>query len=185
MYIFKKALFLLHAINIRFHARATGNSAPPAPTIPVPDTATLPIFSDNVVPSMLVYLGILDLSSSSPSLGLSSAFPDHHSDLPLFLQSSAEAQGEAANDLLKSPPVNGPVLNREQAYVVRAAAIDACELIVEVARSGIVHEDSKEDLGWLKEFTLPDIDMWLWAVAKERPDYRQLERIEFRDTAMF
>ena len=139
---------------------------------------------------MLVYLGVLDLSAASHEL--SSAFPDHSSDLQLLLGSSENAK-ESLSKLLADPPTSGPTLTREQSYIMRAAAIDACEQIVEVAKDLDFERVSKklpegetvESLTWIKSITLPDLDMWLWAVAKDRSDYRQLERFEYRETAMF
>ena len=68
VYCFKKAMLTLHAIALRF-----SKSTPPA--VPIPDTAHLPIFSDNVIPSLLVHLGVLDLSDADPALALPTLFP--------------------------------------------------------------------------------------------------------------
>ena len=38
---------------------------------------------------------------------------------------------------------------------------------------------------WLKDLTLPDLNIWLWAVAKDRPDYRALPRFVLRNTPFF
>ena len=77
------------------------------------------------------------------------------------------------------------MLTAEQAYILRAAAIDACELIVEYAHSMDAAELEDRGLEWLREITLPDLDTWLWAVAKDRPDYRKLERFVLRNTLFF
>ncbi|KAJ7594722.1 hypothetical protein C8J56DRAFT_778357, partial [Mycena floridula] len=156
VYCFKKALFLIHAINIRF-----GSLAPPP--FPIPSTGSLPVFTDNVLPSMLIHLGVIDLSESS----LSHLFPGAGSSDKL--QTLLAASNESQQDL-KDPPEEGPVLNSSEAYILRAAAIDACELIVELAGSSI---------------RLPDLDMWLWAIAKKRADFRRLPRFVLRDTIFF
>ena len=77
----------------------------------------------------------------------------------------------------------GPLLTVEQAYVLRAAAIDACELIV--ARARTLDVGGEVGLEWVREITLPELDAWIWAVAKDRPDYRKLERFALRNTAYF
>ena len=80
-------------------------------------------------------------------------------------------------------PDEGPLLTVEQAYVLRAAAIDACELIV--ARARTLDVGGEVGLEWVREITLPELDAWIWAVAKDRPDYRKLERFALRNTAYF
>ncbi|KAI5123987.1 hypothetical protein M0805_006398 [Coniferiporia weirii] len=178
VYCFKKALFLLHAIEHRFASR---------PSVPAPKASSLPVFTDNVIPSMLIHLGVLDLSSASASLD--SAFPDHSADLRNLL-AGAQPPGEIIAKLPKELPIDGPALNVEQAYILRAAAIDACEMIVEVAHSLEASEIEafgapSDTLQWMKKITLQETDMWLWAVAKDRPDYRRLMRFSLRDTVMF
>lgn len=65
--------------------------------------------------------------------------------------------------------------------MLRAAAVDACDIIVQAAR-----EDAKdEDASWRKEMTLPQLDGWLWAVAKDRKDYRDLPRFAERGTVYY
>lgn len=177
IYCFKKALFLIHAINIRF-----GSLSPPP--FPIPDTTHLPVFSDNVLPSLLVHLRVIDLSLSSLShLFLNSVFRSEESletllELPL---SSSDAKYDK-----KQSYEEGPVVTTDQSYTLRASAIDACELIVEAART--LHVNSfgeSENLSWINEITLPELDMWIWAVAKDRPDYRALPRFSSKSTVYF
>ncbi|KAG6813683.1 hypothetical protein H0H92_008531 [Tricholoma furcatifolium] len=169
VYCFKKALFLIHAVAVKF------GSMNPLP-FPVPSTAHSPVFTDNVLPSMLVHLGVIDISNAPD---LSSLFPGAGSEdklKPLLdISSSTETPSKAA-------PQEGPILTVEQAYIMRAAAIDACELIVEAAHS---LEPDDQSLNWLKDLRLPDLDMWIWAVAKDRQDYRQLERFALKNTVFF
>jgi len=177
IYCFKKALFLIHAINIRF-----GSLSPPP--FPIPDTTHLPIFSDNVLPSLLIHLRVIDLSLSS----LSHLFPN-----------SISGSDEILNTLL-TPPLpsstsehdkkqyyeEGPIVTIDQSYTLRASAIDACELIIEAARTLDVNSlEEGEKLGWINELTLPELDMWIWAVAKDRPDYRALPRFACKNTVYF
>ena len=121
---------------------------------------------------------MLDLSTSTPSLGLAGLFPGAGSEA---LLGEAPALGEEQPHSL---PEEGPALTVDQAYLLRAAAIDACELIVQTAKE-MDTSDATEDLSWLKGMTLPEIDAWIWAVAKDRPDYRKLERFALRNTAYF
>ncbi|KAF8054156.1 hypothetical protein FPV67DRAFT_1553814 [Lyophyllum atratum] len=173
IYCFKKALFLIHAIAIRFGAISP-------PPFPIPSTAQSPIFTDNVLPSMLIHLGVIDLSTSPT---LSSLFPGAGS--PENLKTLLEVW-DGPKSLPKVIPKEGPILTSDQAYILRAAAIDACELIIEVARS--LPADSLADdgsLDWIRQISLPDLDMWIWAVAKDRPDYRQLQRFVRKNTVFF
>lgn len=165
IYCFKKALFLIHAIRIRF-----GSISPPP--FPIPCTAGSPVFADNVLPSMLIHLGVIDLSGS-PSL--SSLFPGAGADDKL------KTLLDVPDPNLKAVTLReGPVLTMEQAYILRAAAIDACQVIVESA-----HKLDDESLEWIKGIRLPELGMWIWGVAKARVDYKELERFVLRETAFF
>ena len=112
-------MYMLSAIEIRFSSRPS--------QIPVPKTTSLPVFSDNVLPSMLIHLGVLDITSCSD---LSQLFPDHSSDLEKLL--AGAKVGGAVSVKLKEPPLDGPALTEKRAYILRAATIDACEIIVDV-----------------------------------------------------
>lgn len=157
MYVFKKAMFLVHAIAVKFGAGSG---------VGVPDTSQMPVFSDNVLPSMLVHLGVLDLSGGP--LCLREAFPDAGSAETaerLYTAPTSSAQpgaGTASHD--------GPALGARDAYILRAAAADACEMIVRVAG---------------QDMTLPELDGWLWSVAKDRRDYRELARFAERGTVYY
>lgn len=174
VYCFKKALLTLHAVALRF-----GKSESSA--MPIPRTEHLPIFSDNVIPSLLVHLGVIDLTNADPALGLPQLFPDAQDPARLQALLAAAEPVDPAVKKIKEVPKEGPLLTVEQAYVLRAAAIDACELIVDAAKE----LDAGEELAWLKGITLPELDAWIWAVAKDRPDYRKLERFALRNTAYF
>jgi hypothetical protein len=176
IYCFKKALFLIHALTIRF-----GSITPPP--FPIPSTTHIPVFADNVLPSLLIHLGVIDLSAS-PSLSL--LFPGAGSNEKLTSLLGA-CPPKSSEPELKTVPKEGPILTSNQAYMLRAAAIDACEQIVHVARSldPASLSTGGVSLEWIKEITLPDLDMWIWAVAKDRPDYRKLERFVLRDSVFF
>ncbi|KAI0780006.1 hypothetical protein C8Q74DRAFT_1415659 [Fomes fomentarius] len=182
VYCFKKALLTLHAIALRFGPGSKGGSS--GTPIPVPRTSHLPVFSDNVIPSLLIHLGVIDLSTADAALGLPELFPEARDPERLEKLLAAAEREEPVVAKISGVPKEGPVLNVEQAFVLRAAAIDACELLVEAAKTLDVSA-AQGDLGWLKDVTLPELDAWIWAVAKDRPDYRKLERFALRNTAYF
>ena len=183
VYCFKKALFLIHGVTLRF------GSYSPLP-FPLPDTTNLPVFADNVLPSLLTHLGVLDLSGVKDA-ALRSTFSDAANDINVNMllavpkdtpgTGTAVAPGTKPE---KAPPKEGPVLTLEHAYILRAAAVDACEKIVEYARR--LDEASLPDgQRWIKDITLPELDTWLWAVAKDRTDYKELQRFVLRGTVFF
>ena len=175
IYCFKKALFLIHAITSRF-----GSLSPPP--FPMLDTTKTPVFSDNVLPSLLIHLGVIDLSGS-PSL--SSLFPDAFSDENLTcLLGSSPTTVKSAQSGPKAVPKEGPIVTADQAYTLRAAAIDACEIIVETAQS-LTDEEKVQGAEWISKVILPELDMWIWSIAKDRSDYRALERFAALDTIFF
>ncbi|KAH9994005.1 hypothetical protein BJV77DRAFT_330828 [Russula vinacea] len=202
IYCFKKALFLINAIAIRFAAKQERNddasaSSSSSPSFPIPHAPHLPVFADNVLPSILIHLGVIDLSSTtSCTLALANLFPAIDgaaaaatasvpaADPALRLLAAApepRAQARMAEEVVV-PVVNGPILTPAQSYVLRAAAIEACERIVSHAHAmGAAGRGAP----WLKDLTLPDLDNWLWAVAKDRPDYRALPRFVLRNTPFF
>lgn len=128
---------------------------------------------------------MIDLTTSVPTYGLTSIFPEPPIDTLLALPPPTELGGNK----IKTIPKEGPILNVEQAFTLRAAAIDACNLIVETARrlgdEEISTRAADTDLLWLKSITVPEVDAWVWAVAKDRVDYRQLERFVLRNTPYF
>ncbi|KDQ19834.1 hypothetical protein BOTBODRAFT_27258 [Botryobasidium botryosum FD-172 SS1] len=185
VYVFKKALFLAHAIVLRFGPNST---RPAKSHLPVPDTSTLPVFSDNVLPSMLIYFGVLDLSHCAGPLR--DAF--RSVELAPLLREPQPSDDDRRRDSAFRPKVvdDGPTLAPDDAYVLRAAAIDACEAIVRAAREigSASHADGSLDAAeraLLAEMTLPEVDGWIWAVAKDRPDYRLLPRFVQRGTPFF
>jgi len=176
IYCFKKALFLIHAISIRF------GSLSPQP-FPIPNTSNIPIFSDNVLPSLLIHLGVIRLPPGSP---LSTLFSDAGSEdaLPHLLDLTSEPTKEAVSQP-KTEPKEGPRVTTEQSYILRAAAIDACQLILHTAHSLDPATLEEKNLTWLSKVTLPDLDLWIWSAAKDRSDYRALVRFADQETCYF
>jgi hypothetical protein len=182
VYVFKKALFLLHALVLRF----APSDPITASVVPLPDTRAIPVFSDNVLPSMLVQLGALDVSQSGYTAHRTAfAKLDAEGNLaytPTVVQGGAVGQGSRRS--LTLPGVEeGPVLNEEEAYALRAAAVDVCELLVETARK-LDLDNLLEENHWVKKLTLPELDGWLWAVAKEGR-LRSLTRFAQPGTVMY
>jgi len=154
--------------------------------IPLPDTSAIPVFSDNVLPSMLVHLGALDVSESAYTTHRSAfANLDVQENLeyiPMDLQGGNAAQGSGGSPKV-SDVEEGPAFNEEEAYALRAAALDACELLAETAKKltlGNHHEANK----WVHNVTLPELDGWLWAVAKKER-LRSLTRFAQPGTVMY
>lgn len=183
VYCFKKALFLIHGITLRF-----GSVSPPP--FPLPNTTKVPVFTDNVIPSLLTHLGVLD-PSEAKDVALRSIFPDATNDthvntlLAVPKDTLVMDTAVVLGTMPKTAPLKeGPVLTPDQAYILRAAAVDACEKIIDY-----VHQLDETRLPdgqrWIKDITLPELDVWLWAVAKDRSDYRDLERFVLRDTVFF
>lgn len=155
--MFKKALFMLHALVVRF-----GNETPPK--IPLPDTSQLPIFSDNVIPSMLVHFGILDLSGADlPKLRDAYGTLTVTENLNYVPPTNGGARENDPEDI-QAEMAEGPELSVEEAYVLRAAAVDACEMIIQEAKTLEAGGTGEELLG---SVGLPGLDGWLWSVAKE------------------
>lgn len=138
----------------------------------------------------MVHLGVIDLTTSTPTLGLTKIFPNaKNPDLlakllaePIPESSDGNSSASKITKKLKVAPEEGPELFVEQAFALRAAAIDACELIVQRARE-LGAEGG--DRGWYSEITLPELDAWLWAGGKDRMDYRKLERFVLKRTSYF
>ena len=161
IYVFKKAFFLIRALSKRF---ATVSPLP----FPIPNTDNIPVMADNVVPSMLIHLGVINLQAAH-RITFQTMFQlrDRDSLLALPIASSSDVE-----------PSESPLVSAAEAYILRAAAIDACERIVGSAR----RLRAPADLDWIKNITIPGLDMWLWGIAKDRKDYRSLPRFGERGT---
>ncbi|GAA6042337.1 hypothetical protein JCM8097_003853 [Rhodosporidiobolus ruineniae] len=138
VYLFKKALWLLSVVALRF-------SSPdePAPRFPLPKIdkgAGLPVFADNVLPSLLLHLDILCLASCpDPALAALAA---------------------------PSAPSSAYSLSSSSATKLRAAAVTASSLIVARAHA-LAAESGKDEDRWLAGWTERKLDAWLWDAAKE------------------
>ncbi|KZP01502.1 hypothetical protein CALVIDRAFT_559316 [Calocera viscosa TUFC12733] len=158
VYILKKSLFLLHSLHLRFASRSP-------PPFPIPSTGDLPAFADNVLPSMLVRLGVIPLSEAADP-GLRTAFgpvDDRLLEMPL-----AEEQGNG-KDAPSQLPTPGPTLSPEQVTTLRAAAITALDDLASRARERGINLGEGG-------ITAVGLDGWLWTSAKRRGDWRRVGR---------
>lgn len=164
IYLFKKALILVHTVSLRF-APAGAASAFPCPDT----TALLPVFSDNVIPSLLLSSGLVTLPADSPILA---AFPRIE---PGPTNALLKAKTDRAASKQTPAPLGGPVLTVQQATLLRAAAVFACERLAEFARAGGV--DEVDGCAWVKDdVTATGVDGYVWAGGKAKPEWRKIER---------
>lgn len=166
VHIHKRALLLLSWLHAAFLSRGD-------PTmhdkLPLPSPAVLPAFVDNVIPSLLVYFGVLDLGEAKEDgLRRWSA---------TLQQQKQEPAAQEANEQTVQP---GPTLTKEEAYRVRAASVDACHVLAKRAHQlGPQH-----DRPWLTNMTEALIDGFLWTQAK-RPDLTIVPRMVEKKTFMY
>ena len=126
-----------------------------------------------------MHLGVVDLSSAPT---VSKLFPVSEEQISTLLNATPASTANRT----KTVPVEGPRVTPDQSYILRAAAIDACQLIVETAHSLDAEALGGDgELKWITEITLPDLDMWIWSVAKDRQDYRALQRFVDQNTIYF
>ena len=127
IYLFKKIQLLVLTLHNRFHT-----------TYPelfsFHDISSLSIFADNVIPTLLHHLKIL----------------------PLTLDNCTPRQRPIISGL-KEDLRTGRETTFERSFIFRAAAVDACEEIVRVAR-GME--------GWIRGISAVEVDAYLWKVGK-------------------
>jgi len=124
---------------------------------------------------------VIELPAQS---ALSKFFPEATSAAKLEELLAPAPQIAAGPEHVQNIPREGARVTADQSYILRAAAIDACELIIDTAQTlGATLLDRNPM--WLSKLTLPDLDMWLWSAAKDRADYRALERFVDQNTIFF
>jgi len=122
---------------------------------------------------------VIELPAES---ALSKLFPE--AKLAAKLEELLVPAPQTAAEHVQNIPREGAHVTADQSYILRAAAIDACELIIDTAQTlGATLLDRNPM--WLSKLTLPDLDMWLWSAAKDRADYRALERFVDQNTIFF
>jgi len=122
---------------------------------------------------MLVYFGVINLDACKLSK-LQSTFPTVKIS-SLLKQAGSDSQKVNAEDLRE-----GPLLDAQEAYVLRAASVLACERMAVIA-----HEMGEDSHEWVATIRPSQLDMWFWSVAKDRADYRTLPRFAERNTVFY
>lgn len=162
VYLHKRAYLILSWLRARFGKDA---GAPP-----LPSASVLPAFIDNVIPSLLVYWGILDVSTAK--------------DESLRAWNAEIVQSnDDANDWGKDERgvVPGPKLSREQAYIIRAAAQDACQHITLRGHELAKQDESKR---WMAGLNDALVDGYIWTSAKDK-DLCDVPRMVETETFMY
>ncbi|TIC45595.1 hypothetical protein E3Q08_01188 [Wallemia mellicola] len=112
--LYKKALILVETISIELRGRSDVPFELP--------TAELPIFSDNVIPSMLLHWGIIEIPESSSHFDETTkrAFKHDEEEYKAIIDGLEQEQ---QRDL--GAVVQGPSLSSSQAALIRSAAVEA------------------------------------------------------------
>lgn len=162
--LWKKALFFVHALyNILMDVDEDSVADLPAPLRALARRwrhglcEPLPMFVDNVIPTILSYLGILRF---------------HHEHV--LASWHPAPQGDNSN-------VPGPTLERRDAYCVRAAALIAGSRIIERAHD-LANTDAS--MAWMACMTEEQLDAYIWTRAKS-PVLRSIPRLVERLTGMY
>lgn len=160
VYLFKRIFFLLHSLHLRFPAHQDWR---------VPNTyTTLPMFVDNVLPTLCVWFHLFHTSSPPPA-GMNTLVDwlnSEHSNANL-----PRSKLETSDKI-----VNGPKLSIDETYAVRAATLHLGQIITERAKQ-LANE--QEALAWLAHINEVDLDGYLWALAKDDKDLRKVPRLVF------
>ncbi|TIC69560.1 hypothetical protein E3Q01_00382 [Wallemia mellicola] len=112
--LYKKALILVETISIELRGRSDVPFELPS--------AELPIFSDNVIPSMLLHWGIIEIPESSSHFDETTkrAFKHDEEEYKAIIDGLEQEQ---QRDL--GAVVQGPSLSSSQAALIRSAAVEA------------------------------------------------------------
>jgi len=149
VYLFKKIQLLTQDLYERF-----SKSKPD--TFNFYDIDKLTIFSDNVIPTILHHLNIIRFD-----------IPDDGTPRQIGIIKGLQ------EDLR-----TGRETTEERSYVFRAAAVDACEIIVATAKS-VPHAPQ-----FLKIMTAEQIDAYLWQLLK-KGEFRDIIRFSDPNTVFF
>jgi Potential Queuosine, Q, salvage protein family len=163
VHIHKRAFLLLSWLHSAF---LSGDQAKTNfEKLPLPDPAVLPAFVDNVIPSLLVHFGILDIQNAKQK-----GLQEWYSTL------SSSSSNTQNSDSVQA----GTTLTREEAYLIRASSVDACHAIMIRGRQLA----KEKDRSWLNGITEALIDGFLWTQAK-RPDLTIVPRMVEKKTFMY
>lgn len=154
-----------------FHARREATGLPP-----IPDPSVLPAFIDNVLPSLLVHFGVLNLDTAQDTV-----LRDWAQTASSKVSAPPKAEdGAQSSQVMTAHIQDGPTLSRDEAYTIRAAALDAIHTMAQSA-----HTLAKEkDRPWLAHINESLLDAWLWTQAK-RPDLTAVPRMVEKKTFMY
>ncbi|TIA93580.1 hypothetical protein E3P99_00073 [Wallemia hederae] len=153
--LYKKALLLVEVVN----SALKKHSLAPVKTPP------LPIFSDNVIPSMLLHWGVLEIPDDSEVFGkeVRDAFTHTASEHEAMVDLLREEQKK---DLL-AEVVAGPTLSPLQACLLRSSAIEA------IRRMSVRSTASEVEY-----------DAFVWSISKQQ-HYRSLVRFSEVETLYY
>lgn len=163
VHIHKRALLLLSWLHSAFLSgdQAKANFE----KLPLPSPAVLPAFVDNVIPSLLVHFGIIDLQKAKQK----------------GLQEWYTTLSKKQDQITDTDSVQaGTTLTREEAYLIRACSVDACHAIMLRGRQ----LGKEKNRPWLEGITEALIDGFLWTQAK-RPDLTIVPRMVEKKTFMY
>jgi Potential Queuosine, Q, salvage protein family len=147
--LFKKAQLLALQLHTRF-------SASNPELFRFQDIEQLPIFVDNVIPTILHHLGIIPLV-------LTEELSQHQREIISGLQEDLKMGRETT---------------AERSAILRASALDACEQIVEEAKR---FPDAST---FLANLTTEQLDAYLWRLAK-KGSFRDITRFCDKHTIFF
>lgn len=129
----------------------------------------LPISADGVKSTLLIHLGIINISQA-PALKTMWAVPSDDAVRGLLMQ-----PGEKSTEC-SLVHIDQSITNL-QAFCLRAATVIAADQIAEVANNG---------LGASFPMVTPrKIDAWFQGIFKERPDYKALSGMVLQDNVFF
>ncbi|TIC32696.1 hypothetical protein E3Q10_01084 [Wallemia mellicola] len=154
--LYKKALILVETISIELRGRSDVPFELPS--------AELPIFSDNVIPSMLLHWGIIEIPESSSHFDETTkrAFKHDEEEYKAIIDGLEQEQ---QRDL--GAVVQGPSLSSSQAALIRSAAVEA------VRRMATKSPHSEVEF-----------DAYIWSVSKQ-DHYRRLVRFSEQNTVYY
>lgn len=162
VFLFKRIFFLLHSLYLRFADKEEWG---------VPNTyKTLPMFVDNVLPTLCVWFDFFTSPTTSTS-------PEGMETLFNWVKEAncnADLPRSKLGELQKNKP--GPKLSKDETYAIRAATLHVGQVIVQRA---LKLAEQGGELGWLKELNQVDLDGYLWAVAKDDQELRKVPRLVF------
>lgn len=168
--MFKKAYFLFLSLHQRLSALSQeGRVSLDKLRVPsASEVGLLPMFVDNVLPTMAVHLGFLELQGC------------RYSGLRDWAAHTAASQSP---DVPTGTVTEGPALTHEEAYTVRAATLNAGQVIV--ARARTLARSDGGSLAWLTDLDEAALDGYLWSVAKDDAKLRKVPRMVERGTIMY